>query len=148
MSAVTLNVKIATVSLSCMVLLSVASMREFLCSLDGEACCLDRDWSAGVAGLGSSYRQLVAAGLDGANSLCVHLRELARIEFEDDVFDLSRREVEALKAFQLEVRREAAVAVVRRDEVKFHNLVSGHRAGVAYVGFRSQRVAGMKSVGR
>ena len=91
----------------------VLSMREFLRSLNGEACCLRGGWSAWVAGLGSSYRQLVAAGLDGANSVCIHLRELARIELEDHVLDLAGREVKALEALKLKIRREAAIAVLR-----------------------------------
>jgi len=123
-------------------------VRKLLRSLDGEACCLGGLGSARVVGLRAAKRKPIAAGLHGANAVRIHLGELSRIQPEDNVPDLSRREVEALKAFQLQVRREAAVAVVGRHEIEFRDLIAGFAARVPHISLCNQHIAGVKCPGR
>ncbi len=116
--------------------ISVESLRAF----DGEGGGLG---VGGFGGLGAAYRNLVAAGGDGADAFVVDLRERARIEGEGDVFGLAGRKLDAGEAVERQLRGYIGV---RRREVELGDLFAGALAGVLDVGLDGEGVAGVESV--
>ena len=96
----------------------------------------------GIAGLGATYCNFVAAGGDGADAFVVDLRERAWVEGEGDVFGLAGGKVDAVKPASAWL---GETSVCGWGEVEFGDFVAGALAGVLDVGFDGEGVAGVES---
>src|ERR1700761_7450597 len=89
--------------------------------------------------LRTAHEDLIFTRLYRTNTLRIHFGKLASVEHELHMLCLARLEMNALKPFKLTKRRKSAVAVARRQQVKFSHFVARSLAGVRHFGIDRER---------